>query len=109
MPDLLEGSIVYSNIIIIMVKEEEKFSLKEEIKKLEENSRRDLNIIGLYFDQRKPDLRTKEQFAVAFKRHLRAAKDLKPFDDNQIMDAIKKAKEFVPGWTLDTLLKILTK
>jgi len=87
----------------------DEFSLREEIKKLEDNKRRDLNIIGLYFDERKPDLRTKEQFAVALKRHLRAARDLKPFSDDQIIDAIRKAKEFVPGWTLETLLKILTK
>lgn len=90
-------------------KQEVKFNLRDEIKKLEDNSRRDLNIVALYFDERKPDLQTKEQFAVALKRHLRAAKDLKPFTDAQILGAIKKAKEFVPGWTLETLLKILTK
>jgi hypothetical protein len=85
------------------------FSLKNEIQKLEDSPRRDLNIIALYFEERKPDLRSKEQLAIALKRHLRAAQDLKPFTDAQILSAVKKAKDFVPGWTLETLLKILTK
>lgn len=91
------------------MKETKDYSLDKEIEKLEKNSRRDLNIIALYFTQRKPDLRTYDQFAVALKRHLRPAKDLIPFADDQILDAVKKAKEFVPGWTLETVIKILTK
>jgi hypothetical protein len=87
----------------------EKFSIKEEIKKLEDSPRRDLNIIGMYLEARKPDIRNKGQYQVAFKRHLRPAKDLVPFEDDQIVDAVKKAKEFVPQWTLETLVKILTK
>lgn len=85
------------------------FSLKEEIKKLEGNPRRDLNIIALYFEERSPDLKSKPQFVVALKRHLRAAKNLVPFTDNQILNAVPRAKKITPDWTLETLEKILTK
>lgn len=86
------------------------FSLKEEIKKLEDSKRRDLNIIALFMEEKKPDIRTKEQFIIAIKRHLRAANLLKPFDDDQILKAVRYAKkEYGEIWQLETLLKILTK
>jgi hypothetical protein len=85
------------------------FSLKEEIRKMEDNPRRDINIVALYFDERKPDIQTYQQFQVALKRHLRIAKDLVPFTNNQIVDAIPKAKRITEGWTLETLTKILCK
>lgn len=86
------------------------FSFKEEVKKLEENSRRDLNVIALYFDKRKPDIKTYEQFKVALKRHLRPAKDLAVFTDTQILKACDTAeKEYPRVWTIETLVKILTK
>ena len=92
-----------------MTNELKTFSLSDEIKKLEENERRDMNILALYFSERRPNLLTYEQYQTAIRRHIRSARDLTPFFDEQILDAIKKAKEFVPGWTLETLLKILTK
>lgn len=86
----------------------ESFSLVDEIRKLEESPRRDLNIIALYFEMRKPQLENKEQFQIALRRHLRPAKMLIPFTDSQISFACKKASEW-PEWTLDTVLKKLTK
>ncbi len=85
------------------------FILGDYIKKLEDSSRRDMNIIALYFEQRKPDIRTYEQMKVALNRHLRPAKKLIPFSDTQIIDAIPKAKKLTEGWTLETLEKVLTK
>ena len=85
------------------------FSFKEEIAKLYDNSRRDLNIIALYFEERKPDIQSYDQFQVALKRHLRDAKDLVPFSDDQILDAIPKAKQSTKEWTISTLVKVLTK
>ena len=85
------------------------FSLSEEIKKLEESPRRDLNVIALYLEQRKPDLRTREQFNVALRRHLRPAKLLSPFNDDQILRAVGKVKHEFPGWTIETLVKMATK
>jgi len=85
------------------------FSLLEEIKKLDDSPRRDLNIISLFFEEKKPDIRNKEQLSVAIKRHLRPAQNLIPFTNNQIVEAIPKAKKLTNEWTLETLVKLLTK
>lgn len=92
-------------------KEANPFSLAEEIKKLEDSPRRDLNVVAMYLEHRKPDLQNREQYQVALRRHLRAAKALANFTDQQIIKALKFAdKEYKDiGWTLETLTKILTK
>lgn len=87
----------------------QEFSLKEEIKKMEENKRRDLNVIALYFDERMPDIKNREQLYVAIRRHLRAAKSLTCFTDDQILKWVEKAKRQTPEWTLETVTKMLTK
>lgn len=85
------------------------FSLKEELQKLEDSPRKDLNVIGFYFEERGTVFENSEQFQVALKRHLRPAKMLTPFTVQQILDATDKAKREYPEWTLETLVKILTK
>ena len=98
------------NITTVPKPEPKPFSLKEEIKKLEENPRRDLNILGLFFERKKPDLRNYEQYKKAFGQHLPYAIKLKVFDDDQILKACSKAeKEYPDIWTVSTLVKILTK
>lgn len=87
----------------------EVFSLKEEIKKLEDSPRRDLNIIAFYFSERRPRFENIGQFQTALRRHLRPAKELVPFTDAQIAKASMLAKEKYPEWTLETLTKIVTK
>lgn len=88
----------------------EEFSLKEEIKKLEESPRRELNIIGFYVDKKKPDIQSKAQLSVLIKRHLRPAKNLVEFKDSQILKASAIAeKEYPKLWTIETLVKILTR
>lgn len=86
------------------------YLLTEEITKLENSTRRDLNIIALFFRYKKPDLRTYEQYQVALTRHLKPAKALVLFDNEQLIKAIDIAKKEYPEiYTLETLLKILTK
>lgn len=85
------------------------FNLKESIKNMENNARRDINIIALFLDKKMPDIRSADQLNTTIKRHLRAAKLLSPFSDNQILDAIPKAERLTSQWTLETLTKILTK
>lgn len=86
------------------------FSLKEEIQRLYDDPRRDLNIIGLFFEDRYPKFENRKQYNIALKRHLKPAKDLKEFSDSQILDAIDYAKkEYRDIYTLETLIKILTK
>lgn len=85
------------------------FSFSDAIKKLEESPRRDMNIIGWYFSERKPDIRTKQQAVVALKRHLRAAKQLASFDDDQLVKGFKKAQDQTKEWVLETVVKVLSK
>jgi len=86
------------------------YSLAEEIKKLENSERRDLNIVALFFRYKKPDLKTYEQYQIALTRHLKPAKALVLFDNEQLIKAIEIAKkEYAEIYTLETLLKILTK
>lgn len=85
------------------------FSLKDEIEKMYNNERRDLNIIALYLEEKKPNIQSKDQLQVTIKRHLRDAGNLKPFTNDQILGAIPKAKKITEGWTISTLVKVLTK
>lgn len=103
------GKVRLGKVNIIPAEASSVFSLKEEIKKLEDSPRRDLNVIALYLEERKPDLKTKEQLQVAIKRHLRSAKTLAPFSDEQILKGVEKAKRQTPEWTIETITKMLTK
>ena len=86
------------------------FNLKEEIKKLEESPRRDMQIIGYYLSEKGADLRSKEQLTIAIKRHIRPAGLLQVFEDDQIVRGFKQVKEFMPdSWTLESVVKILCK
>lgn len=85
------------------------FNLQEEIEKLEDSTRRELNIIALYLEYRKPDIRNKEQFQKVLKRHLRPAKDMSPFEDDQIIRAFKKSAKQTEDWTIETGFKNVTK
>ena len=90
-------------------KPEESFEMTKEIEKLNANTRRDMNIIALYFEEKRPDLCTKEQYQIALRRHLRAAKLLSPFTNAQILKAVNYAKQKYPEWTIETLVKLVTK
>jgi DNA-binding MarR family transcriptional regulator len=78
-------------------------------KRKDGTDRRDLPMIAQYFRERGIRFRTYGQASAAIKRHLRAAKALEPFDDDQILWAYEKAKREYPHWTLETALKILTR
>ena len=83
---------------------------EEEIKKMEDSTRRDLNIIAYILKEKKVKLENKAQLQTAIRRHLRPAKALKDFSDKQIINATEKAKEKIGDeWTLETLIKYATK
>jgi hypothetical protein len=88
--------------------EEKPFSLKDEIEKMVGNPRRDISIIGVWFEICIPNARNKKQLQVALKRNLRAAKLLKDFDDDQLDSAMLKAKQ-IEGASLETVLKYIIK
>ncbi|MCK4500896.1 hypothetical protein KAU11_10380 [Candidatus Babeliales bacterium] len=91
-------------------KGERRYSMESAIVELESNDkRRDQAIIALYFRQRGVAFKTRDQFNVALKRHLRPAKDLVPFSDEDILKGCKEAKAVSKQWTLETVIKVLTK
>jgi hypothetical protein len=104
---------IYNNKKDSDVKSEAPFSLKEELKKLEDNNRRDINIIGFILEEKLKDgldISSRGKFDVAFRRYLRTANQLKHYSNDQIIDAAAKARKEYPGmWTGETLIKILTK
>ena len=85
------------------------FIFENELKKLEESDRRDMNIIAFYFSERGFSCDNAGQFKTALRRHLRPAGQLKDFTDTQLAEAVDKVKEKYPEWTLETLIKVLTK
>ncbi len=87
----------------------EPISLPAEIKLLEDDPQRYKNIIALYLEHRKPDLRTWGQLEETIDRHSKPAAKLKKFADDQIIRGFKKAKAQTEEWTLETALKALTK
>lgn len=88
---------------------DEVISLPVEIKRLEESKKRWENIVALYLEHRKPDLRTWGQLEVALNRHSKAAARLKTFSDDQIVKGFTQAKKQTEEWTLETVMKQLTK
>lgn len=91
------------------------FNLKEYIQKCYNDKNRHIQLIGLYMDYRYDSLvgkiKTVEQAREVIKRHVRSAKNLLKWDDQQINKAIadvnKKNSDI--DWTLETLHKHLTK
>lgn len=85
----------------------EVFSLKDELTKLKTDSKRHIQLIGEYLEEKGVGIENKEQLKVAIKRHLRSAVDLSKFSDEQIGRATKQAVKEYPAYTLETLTKIL--
>lgn len=91
-------------------KTEDEFNWQDTLDKMFESERQDINVIAFFFLKKKISFESKEQYQVALRRHLRIAKDLIPFTDKQIELAAKDAeKEYPDMWTLETLVKLLTK
>lgn len=85
------------------------FELKEELEKMKNDKQRHIQMIGEYLEEKKVPIETKQQLAHAIKRHVRAARQLADFSDARIEWASAKASRDYPEWTLETLIKILTR
>jgi len=89
---------------------QEKFSLEEYLKKMEDDPRRAINVIGHYFEEKDLKFGNAEEAQVAIKRHLRAATEVAKFTDDKIVKATDIAKrEYGDKFTVGTVLKMLTK
>jgi hypothetical protein len=87
----------------------EEFNHEEELVKLRDNPRKDFKIIALYWKKKNWVFENRAQFNAAFKRELRAAKNLIGYSGEQIAKAINYCmKEYPDIWTLETCGKRIT-
>lgn len=91
--------------------EESPFLWEEYLKKMGEDKNKALNIIAFFFRARSVTFETKKQAQIGIKRHLRVANQLKEFSPQQVYEAMKRVslKHQNIDWTLETVLKALTK
>jgi DNA-binding transcriptional regulator YhcF (GntR family) len=96
-------------------KEEDDFSFDTMIKALEDSDQRHLNIIALFCEKRKDVIRQKilnhNQRKIFLRRHVKSASALKHYTNEQLIDAFNAVEEKYKDidWTLETVLKELTK
>jgi hypothetical protein len=74
-----------------------------------DHTRKDLNIIGFFFKTKGVVFNTKEKASVGIRRHMKAARELSVFDKKEIGDKIRKLNYDFPKFTLETVIKELTK
>ncbi|MBX4188186.1 MAG: replisome organizer [Candidatus Doudnabacteria bacterium] len=86
------------------------FNWKDYLKEMEDDKRRSINIIGHYFEEKGLKFSSRSEAAVAIKRHLRAANSVAAFSDDKIVWATDKAKkDYGELFTIETVLKMLTR
>lgn len=86
------------------------FDFKEYLARMHDHRARQVQIIAFYFEEKGLKFDNLGQAQTAIRRHLRAAKELVPFTDQQIVKAAREARRDFPRiWTIETLVKILTK
>lgn len=85
------------------------FNFKDYLKGMEDNKGRHINVIGHYFEQKGLTFDSKEEVGSAIKRHLRAAMEVAKFTDAKIVKATDQAKKETDKWTVETILKVLTR
>lgn len=86
------------------------FNFEEYLKRMEEYPLRHVQVIAFYFRKKKLVFKTLKEAQSAIKRHLRPAKEVSNFSDEDIVKAYRVAdREYPQIYTVETLLKILTR
>jgi len=89
------------------------WSLEKELEKLDKSGKRYLEIIGYFIERKKLDIPNGKALAATIARYARAAKSLEGFTSSQIKKAMddleKRSDKDDFKWTLETVLKQLTK
>jgi len=86
------------------------FVFSEYLKKMGNSNRRHINVIGHYFEEKGLLFDSEKEVSAAIKRHLRAGVEVANFSDDKIVQATSQAKkEYKDKWTVETILKILTR
>jgi hypothetical protein len=91
-------------------KEEKPFNWEDYWQAMDNHKSRHVQVIAFYFKKKGIKFDSQPKAASAIRRHLRAAKELANFDDEEIVKAYKVAdKEYRDKYTIETLYKILTR
>jgi len=86
------------------------FILKEYLKQMETDNRRHINVIGHYFEEKGLKFENLGEIESAIKRHCKPAVEVSKFTDDKIVKATEQAKkEYKELWTVETILKVLTR
>lgn len=89
---------------------EEPFVWKDYIKKLEDDKRRGLQVIGFYIKEKNINCDNRGEAQATVRRYLKVASQIQHFSDDKIVEATEKVKKDYPDmWTLETIYKQLTK
>lgn len=88
---------------------ERDFTWESFVETLHNSDKRYLNIIGYFFEKKRMNFDSSEKAKVALSRHCKAAKLLEPFSDKEITRAIKHLQATFPPFTLETVVKHLTR
>ena len=86
-------------------------NLEQFINWCNESSQKHIKIIANWAEIMKPDFETKGQWTAFLKRHIRPAKELIPFSEEQLSwarEQIRKDQAWLKKPTLETILKYLT-
>jgi len=85
------------------------WQLKDEVKKLRENKRRHIQIIGLWIKEKDLQPSNTEQLEEIIKRNCRPAMTLTGYSDEEIIETIRKVKHtyYLKKWTLETITKFI--
>jgi len=90
-------------------KEEKPFSLEEYIKSLIDSPRRDLHIIGIYWQRKRPIVDNKKAAEKELKMLLKAGKELEDFSDERIFETMNYLEDYADfKWNLYTVRKYIT-
>jgi phage replication O-like protein O len=88
------------------------FNSSEYIQKMKEDKQAHIRLIGSYFLKRNLSFETKKAAETTIRRHLKAAVQVVEFGQEKVAEAFEKCREHENrgiAWTLDTVLKELTK
>lgn len=84
------------------------FSLEDTLKRWESGSKREFEVLAWFIKERGLSPTSQARLDDIVDRHIKAAKKLEKYTDSEIVSAQKESSKF-EGWTLETILKHITK
>jgi hypothetical protein len=79
------------------------------LEKLRKDEKRHIKIIAAFFKIKNMRFSSDAQVQTAIRRHAKAAKELMPFEDEKLIETMRKLNYEWPKFTLETVAKELTK